>query len=149
MKICVLASGSKGNSTLIQTEYTNTLIDVGMSNLYIEKKLICLGIDPDKIDSVFITHTHIDHVAGLKVFVKKHNPTVYMTKKMYDELSQTIPFNNYVILEDDINISDLSIKYFKTSHDAVDSVGYVFSNKKPMGIKIASSPPKIPMVQIY
>ena len=81
MKICVLASGSKGNSTLIQTENTNTLIDIGMSNLYIEKQLISLGIDPDKIDNVFITHTHVDHVAGLKVFVKKHHPTVYLTQK--------------------------------------------------------------------
>lgn len=128
MRICVLASGSKGNSTLIQTEHSNTLIDVGMSNLYIEKKLISLGIDPDKIDNIFITHPHIDHVAGLKVFIKKHNPTVYLTKKMYDELSQTIAFNNYVILEGDLYINDLNVKYFKTSHDAVDSVGYIFTN---------------------
>lgn len=128
MRICVLASGSKGNSTLIQTEHSNTLIDVGMSNLYIEKKLIFLGIDPDKIDNIFITHPHIDHVAGLKVFIKKHNPTVYLTKKMYDELSQTIAFNNYVILEGDLYINNLNVKYFKTSHDAVDSVGYIFTN---------------------
>ena len=74
MKISVLASGSKGNSTLIQTEHSNTLIDIGMSNLYIEKQLISLGINPDEIDNVFITHNHIDHVAGLKVFIKKHKP---------------------------------------------------------------------------
>lgn len=129
MKICVLASGSKGNSTLIQTENTNTLIDLGMSNLYIEKQLIALGIDPDKIDNVFITHTHVDHVAGLKVFVKKHKPTVYLTQKMYDELKETVIFNDYVILEDDVFINDLSVKYFKTSHDAPDSVGYIFSSK--------------------
>ena len=128
MKICVLASGSKGNSTLIQTEHSNTLIDIGMSNLYIEKKLISLNIDPDKIDNVFITHPHVDHVAGLKVFIKKHNPTVYLTQKMYDELKETVNFNNYVILDGDLYINDLNVKYFKTSHDAIDSVGYIFSN---------------------
>lgn len=128
MRICVLASGSKGNSTLIQTKHSNTLIDIGLSNLSIEKKLISLGVDPDKIDNVFITHTHIDHVAGLKVFIKKHNPSVFLTQKMYDELSQTIEFNNYVIIEGDIFINDLNVKYFKTSHDALDSVGYVFSD---------------------
>lgn len=128
MRICVLASGSKGNSTLIQTKHSNTLIDIGLSNLSIEKKLISLGVDPDKIDNVFITHTHIDHVAGLKVFIKKHNPSVFLTQKMYDELSQTIEFNNYVIIEGDIFINDLNVKYFKTSHDAPDSVGYVFSD---------------------
>lgn len=128
MKICVLASGSKGNSTLIQTEHSNTLIDIGMSNLYIEKQLIALSIDPDKIDNVFITHPHVDHIAGLKVFIKKHNPTVYLTQKMYDELKETINFNNYVILDGDLYINDLNVQYFKTSHDAIDSVGYIFSN---------------------
>lgn len=129
MKICVLASGSKGNSTLIQTKHTNTLIDIGMSNLYIEKQLISLGINPDDIDNIFITHTHVDHVAGLKVFIKKHNPTVYLTRKMYDELNQTISFNKYIILEDDVYISDLKVRYFKTSHDTDDSVGYIFTNE--------------------
>lgn len=129
MKVCVLASGSKGNSTLIQTDNSNTLIDIGLSNLAIEKKLISINVDPDKIDNVFITHTHIDHIAGLKVFIKKHNPTVYLTQKMYDELSLDIDFNNYIILEDNLYINDLNVKHFKTSHDAIDSVGYIFSNK--------------------
>ena len=38
MKVSVLASGSKGNSTYIETNNTKSLIDVGMSNLYIENK---------------------------------------------------------------------------------------------------------------
>ena len=126
MKISILASGSKGNCTYIETNSTKTLIDVGMSNLYIEKKLISLGINPNDINNVFITHPHVDHIAGLKVFIKKHNPTVYLTEKMYQELKSDI--QNYVIIEDKIIIDDLIIDYFKTSHDAIDSVGYIFKN---------------------
>ena len=128
MKISVLASGSKGNCTLIKTEHSNTLIDIGMSNLYIEKQLVSLNINPDEIDNVFITHNHIDHIAGLKVFIKKHKPIVYLTQKLYDELSKTIDITEYVIIEEELFISDLNVKIFKTSHDAVDSVGFVFSN---------------------
>lgn len=128
MKISVLASGSKGNCTLIQTKNTNILIDAGMSNLYIEKQLISLGVNPDLIDSVFITHTHVDHVAGLKVFIKKHNPIVYLTEKMSEELKDIL--NQYVILEDKIFINDLTVDYFKTSHDTEDSVGYVVSDNE-------------------
>ena len=128
MKISVLASGSKGNCTLIQTKNTNILIDAGMSNLYMEKHLISLGVNPDLIDSVFITHTHVDHIAGLKVFIKKHNPIVYLTEKMYKELKDIL--NQYVILEDKIFINDLTIEYFKTSHDTEDSVGYVVSDNE-------------------
>ena len=127
MRICVLASGSKGNCTLVQTKKTNTLIDIGMSNLYVEKQLNSIGVDPDTINSVFITHTHIDHIAGLKVFIKKHNPVVYLTKKMYEELKDIV--NEYIILEDGVFIDDLKVEFFKTSHDAPDSVGYIFSSE--------------------
>ncbi len=126
MKISILASGSKGNCTYIETNYTKTLIDVGMSNLYIEKKLTALGINPDDINNIFITHTHIDHIAGLKVFVKKHHPTVYLTSKMYEEIKDYLI--DYVIIEDKVSLSDLTVDYFKTSHDAPDSVGYIFKN---------------------
>ena len=126
MKISVLASGSKGNCTYIETDHTKTLIDVGMSNLYIEKKLISLGINPNDINSIFITHPHVDHVAGLKVFVKKHHPTVYLTAKMYEELKDDLI--DYVIIEDKVVLSDLTVEFFKTSHDASDSVGYIFNS---------------------
>ena len=126
MKISVLASGSKGNCTYIETDHTKTLIDAGMSNLYIEKKLISLGINPVDINSIFITHPHVDHVAGLKVFVKKHHPTVYLTAKMYEELKDDLI--DYVIIEDKVVLSDLTVEFFKTSHDASDSVGYIFNS---------------------
>ena len=128
MKVSVLASGSKGNSTYIETNDAKLLIDAGMSNLYIEKKLILLGVNPDDINFIFITHTHSDHVAGLKVFIKKHHPKVFLTTDMYNELKDIL--NDYEILESPIVLNDLTVDYFKTSHDT-DSVGYIFkSNDK-------------------
>ena len=128
MKVSVLASGAKGNSTYIETNNTKVLIDAGMSNLYIEKKLILLGVNPDDINFVFITHTHTDHIAGLKVFIKKHHPKVFLTLDMYNELKDIL--NDYEILESEIILNDLIVDYFKTSHDT-DSVGYIFkSNDK-------------------
>ncbi len=126
MKISVLASGSKGNCTYVETSDNKMLIDVGMSNLYIEKKLMSLGVKPSDINSVFITHTHIDHIAGLKVFINKYNPKVFLTSKMYEDLKNII--KDYVIIEDQLNIGDLNVQIFKTSHDASDSLGYIFKN---------------------
>ena len=126
MKICILASGSKGNSAYIETNETKSLVDLGMSAGYIAKALKNIDVDPSSIQRVFITHTHSDHVAGLKVFLKKYHPTVYLTRKMEEELDFDI--EDKVYLEEDISIADLDVKVIKTSHDAADSNGFVFSS---------------------
>ena len=126
MKICVLASGSKGNSSYIETDKTKSLVDLGMSAGYIAKSLKSIGVDPSEIQRVFITHAHTDHVAGLKVFLKKYHPVVYLTKKMEDELG--IEIEDKVYIDDNTSIDDLDVTVIKTSHDAADSNGYVFSS---------------------
>lgn len=126
MRICVLASGSKGNSSYIETDKTKSLVDLGMSAGYIAKSLKNIGVDPSEIQRVFITHAHTDHVAGLKVFLKKYHPIVYLTKKMEDELDFEI--EDKVYIDEDTSIDDLDVTVIKTSHDAADSNGYVFTS---------------------
>ncbi len=126
MKICVLASGSKGNSAYIETDKTRSLVDLGMSAGYVAKALKNIDVDPYSIQRVFITHAHTDHVYGLKVFLKKYHPVVYLTKKMEEEIGFDI--EDKVYIDEDISIDDLNVTVIKTSHDAADSNGYVFSS---------------------
>ena len=126
MKICVLASGSKGNCAYIETDSTKSLVDLGMSAGYVAKSLKKIGIDPSEIQRVFITHTHSDHVTGLKVFLKKYHPVVYLTEKMEKELDFDI--EDKVYIDDEVNIADLNVEVIKTSHDAADSNGYIFTS---------------------
>lgn len=131
MKTCVLASGSKGNVSFVSTASTRILIDLGPSCLYTEKKLKEIGEDPDKIDAILISHTHSDHINGLKVFLKKHPILVYLSQKMYEDLKQMMDITNYQIIEDDFMIGDIYVSIIKTSHDASDSNGYILeSNHK-------------------
>ena len=67
MKVIVLSSGSKGNTTYIETEQTKILIDAGNTCKYILNKLDEYQIDPSSIDAILITHTHSDHIKGLQV----------------------------------------------------------------------------------
>ena len=90
MKACVLASGSKGNSTYIETDKLKILVDIGPTCAYIERNLRDIGVEPQDIDMIFLTHTHVDHVAGLRVFLKKHHPKVYLTEKMHYELDMDL-----------------------------------------------------------
>ena len=96
MKICVLSSGSKGNTTYIESERVKILIDIGNSAKYVKEKLEDIGVEPEEINAVLITHTHVDHVKGLKVFENKYNIPVYITDVMLKSLDY---LNNYVFLE--------------------------------------------------
>ena len=74
MKVSVLSSGSKGNCTYVETSNHKILIDIGTSSLYVEKSLKTIGVNPNEIDIVLVTHAHIDHIGGLKVFSKRRKP---------------------------------------------------------------------------
>lgn len=123
MKISVLSSGSKGNSTYVETSNHKILIDIGTSALYVEKSLKSIGIDPSEIDIILVTHAHVDHVGGLRVFTKKYHPLVYISDKILKEANLNI---ENVSNEENIDInSDIKIKSIRLSHDVTDIKGYI------------------------
>ena len=128
MKACVLATGSRGNSTYIASLTTHLLVDLGTTSLYVEKQLKSANIDPKLIQAIVLTHTHVDHVNGIRVFMKKYHPTLYLTEKMYKELSKEFDIEKYQIINGDFDINDIHFRVFKTSHDVPDSNGYVIES---------------------
>lgn len=126
MKVKVLSSGSKGNTTYIETKECKILLDCGNSSKYIIEKLNELNVNPKDIDAIFITHVHSDHIKGLQVLLKRINPKVYMTKEMYPYLDYV---TNYDFIEKDtIELKDITVEVIKTSHDTDSSVGYIVNN---------------------
>lgn len=124
MKVKVLASGSKGNVTYVEDKDTRILIDIGMRCIYVEEKLKEMGVEPSSIDAILITHTHNDHIQGLKTFARKYKTKVYISPKMDVEVDS----KNIVYLTKEMTIKDISVKVFKTSHDVV-SYGYILQDE--------------------
>ena len=71
-EVDILASGSKGNSTLIKAGNTAVLIDAGISTKRIVEGLHNCGVEPEDLSGILITHEHRDHVAGLDVWGKRY-----------------------------------------------------------------------------
>ena len=137
MKVIVLSSGSKGNTTYIETSNTRILIDAGNTCKYILNKLEEHNIDPTAIDAILITHTHVDHIKGLSVLLKKINPCVYITEKMHPYLEYLE--NYHIITDNNIKIKDMLIEVIKTSHDTEDSVGYIINNENKSVVYITDT----------
>jgi len=80
MRMTVLASGSKGNSTVISSSRTRVLVDAGLSCRELLRRMALAGEDPSALDAILITHEHIDHVAGLAVLARKLRIPVFFTE---------------------------------------------------------------------
>lgn len=137
MKVSVLSSGSKGNCTYVETINHKILIDIGTSSLYVEKCLKSIGVNPEEIDIILITHAHIDHVNGLRVFTKKYKPLVYISDKILKEANLNI---ENVSGDENIDINnDIIIKSFKLSHDVTDIKGYVIEEEQDSMVYITDT----------
>ena len=110
MKITNLASGSKGNSTLIELDNKNILIDIGLPISNLEKRL---EKSFPKIDILIITHTHVDHIKGIKSIIRAQNPIIYTLENDLEEKIVSNKINYQKIIEED----DLTIELFEVSHD--------------------------------
>ncbi len=128
MKVCVLASGSGGNSTYIETDKYKILIDIGKNRKYIVDKLNEIGVKAEDIDYIFISHLHDDHISALKTFLKKYHPTIVISAPMFQELKDIHDYEHILIYEDEVILDNLKVNCIHSSHDATDSRNFIFEN---------------------
>lgn len=128
MKFKVLASGSKGNCTVIMTDEAKIIIDMGISYQTLKKSLEEDSLSLNDFTGILITHCHKDHTNGLASLVKHTRLKVYIPIKMYDSLKELISRDDCIFIEDNFKINDLKIELIHTSHDAPASVGYIIEN---------------------
>jgi len=117
MEISVLASGSNGNSTLVEKDGVSVLLDAGKSCKELTRRLEVLGKDVSQIDAVVVSHEHSDHIRGIDVLSRKHNLPVYTA---CGEFPNFKPFS----IGDTLNIKGMEIQTIPVSHD-VPACGFV------------------------
>lgn len=112
----IIASGSKGNATIVATNKTKILIDMGISLCRLEEGMKEINLEKEAVSAAFFTHNHGDHISGIKFF----------SPKIMYALEGTLPstLSNVINLNETLKIGDISVTPFKTSHDATNPCGY-------------------------
>ena len=135
-QVAVLASGSKGNATVMRCEAGMVLVDAGISCRRIVQGMQKLGLHPENLDGVFITHEHIDHVKGLETFTKKYPVPIYASAGTWRGIKQTLPridlqlCNRHIFApQTELTLGGLQVRSFSVSHDAQEPAGYSFRCK--------------------
>lgn len=135
MKIVILGSGSKGNATYIETNEGKFLIDCGLTYLQIKNRLKNKGIVLNKLDGIFITHEHTDHVRALHSVLELTGATLYMNKNSFYEAEKKLraPLSQYphCFVEADSRycIADLDVVPIQLYHDSVNCYGYLLKQR--------------------
>jgi phosphoribosyl 1,2-cyclic phosphodiesterase len=125
-----LSSGSSGNSLLLSCGSTHLLVDAGISCRRITTSLRELGLNPEDLTAILITHTHTDHISGLQVLLKRTVCPVrgfgrtcreldFRLAGIHDRLQPMDPCTPYVL-------GNCTVTAFPTVHDAPGSCGYRF-----------------------
>ncbi|MDK2823851.1 MAG: hypothetical protein PWQ67_1056 [Clostridia bacterium] len=135
MRICSFASGSSGNCYYIGTEKTNILIDAGISGKRIIEGLKeKVGISGKELDGIFVTHEHIDHIQSLGVLARRFKTPLYATRGTWEGMKNKLgrvdsDLCNTLHSKGSLEMGDINIEWFPTSHDANEPVGFLLENE--------------------
>ncbi|WP_281165393.1 MBL fold metallo-hydrolase [Liquorilactobacillus sicerae] len=129
LKISVLASGSTGNVTYVETPKRKMLVDAGLSGKKIAKLMESIGRDLAEVDDLLVTHEHSDHCRGVGVLARRYHLNVYANQKTWQAMATKvgkIPIDqcNVFKMGATKSFGDLDVESFGVSHDAAAAQFY-------------------------
>jgi len=142
LRVSILASGSSGNVTLLETERTRILVDAGLGKRETLARLAAVEREIDRLDAVLITHEHSDHCNGLPQMLGLWKAPLYVTEATLEALHRALPetFQKRLRGVESIqagqhfSIGDIDVHAFAIPHDAADPIGFTFRTD---GVKVA------------
>ncbi|HXC86927.1 MAG TPA: MBL fold metallo-hydrolase [Candidatus Cybelea sp.] len=134
LRVSILASGSSGNITLLETQSTRLLVDCGLGKRETLARLAAIELSVDRIDGILITHEHADHCHGLPQMLGLWKAPLYVTEPTMDALHRAFPERLAKRLRgletiqsgQHFSIGDIDVHAFQIPHDAADPIGFTF-----------------------
>lgn len=132
MRVCLLASGSRGNSLYVESGDSRILVDAGLSAIETGNRLAAIGVQGSDLHGILITHEHTDHVRGVGTLARKYRVPVLIsgpTRKQAERLlskTQVQEFDSGT----SVVFRDIAIDPFPITHDAADPVGFIIESRE-------------------
>ncbi len=131
MRVISLSSGSEGNMFYLESEKVKVLIDIGLSCNEAVRRLELIGVKPNEIDVILVTHEHNDHTKGVDAFSYKFDIPVFAHRDVWEnmniKLKKTPSKNRRFYETDGFRLRDVQVKAVPLPHD-VPCFGYIFEN---------------------
>ncbi|MDR0480880.1 MAG: MBL fold metallo-hydrolase [Gallionellaceae bacterium] len=131
MRFASLGSGSEGNALVVQSGASFVLMDCGFTLAETVARLARLGLEPQQLSGVVVTHEHGDHVSGVARLARRYDIPVWLThgtrmacRAAFDGLSELTEISP----RDGFAIGDLHVQPYAVPHDAAEPVQYVFGD---------------------
>lgn len=131
MRFSILGSGSSGNAILVTSPGGKILIDSGLSFKQLQLRTAAVGETLEGLKGVFVTHEHIDHVAGIGTLTRRLGIPLYVTPKTFERFPSNVgqvPEVRFFEPGDTMSADDIDLTSFSICHDAVDPVSFAISS---------------------
>ncbi|MBC1227142.1 MBL fold metallo-hydrolase [Listeria booriae] len=144
LRFSILASGSSGNATLIETANQTILVDCGLSGKKIENLFGEVGRSMTEVDAILVTHEHVDHIKGLGVLARRYEVPIYANAKTWAAMEPSIgEINSAQKFQFDMetvkSFGSLQVESFGVSHDAAEPMFYIFHSGKKKFVMITDT----------
>ncbi|MHC1785548.1 MAG: MBL fold metallo-hydrolase [Christensenellales bacterium] len=129
LTFCSLNSGSNGNATYVAAGNTRILIDAGLSGRSIVGALETIGVLPETLSGILVTHEHIDHIKGVGALSRKYHLPVYANAATWEKMARIVgevaaPLRRVFETDLDFYVGDLAVMPFSIPHDTVEPVAF-------------------------
>jgi phosphoribosyl 1,2-cyclic phosphodiesterase len=122
-----LGSGSRGNATLVQGGDTIVLIDCGFPFKEVRRRCGDLGVDPERIDAIFVTHEHGDHMRGVGAVARGLQRPVWMSHGTWHaaDFGALPELNLFCSHDGPLRMGELEVQPVPVPHDAREPAQFV------------------------
>jgi len=131
MRFACLGSGSEGNALVVEVDHTRVLLDCGFSMKETVARLSRMGLEPNDLSAILVTHEHSDHIGGVTRLANKFNIPVCLSHGSHAYLSNLnqVPVHcNIIDSHTKFSIGAIEIEPFPVPHDAREPIQFVFGD---------------------